>query len=458
MPLPKFHQSQPHARLDGPERRRRPLRRSPAASGPRNRPARAPGAGPRAAGRRRRGRCASHWRPAEAASTSSGRGRTLRRAPRGSAISGREAGTARAEPVDRAAAGRDEQPGEDVAAGRDRTTRRSATRRGRLPGATSSASPPSPRMRRARPSSRPAVPVVELGRARPRPGPRPGPSGRGRDRRVSGSSTLAELTRARGARLIPSRARSVNPEIARLRTRVPKRRFFHAAGRRRSDSDPALEATEEDGHAGIPFRPRGAGCSPRSSPLDARGARARLEPPRGARASPTTRPPTTPTSTSSATRSIPSRLVMISNWIPLEEPAGGPNYFHFEPNIRYEFNVDSERRRARGHRLPRRVHAQRPQRRHVPPEHRPRRPRRATRTRTSTTPTPSRSASGRRRARRTARCSAPTCSRRRTTSDPSRFRTATARGPTSRRRSTTSTTTPRSSPARAPRASTSTSA
>ena len=36
-----------------------------------------------------------------------------------------------------------------------------------------------------------------------------------------------------------------------------------------------------------------------------------------------------------------SRLVMIANWIPLEEPAGGPNFFHFEPNIRYEFNVDS---------------------------------------------------------------------------------------------------------------------
>ncbi len=32
---------------------------------------------------------------------------------------------------------------------------------------------------------------------------------------------------------------------------------------------------------------------------------------------------------------------MIGNWIPLEEPAGGPNFFHFEPNIRYEFNVDS---------------------------------------------------------------------------------------------------------------------
>jgi hypothetical protein len=37
----------------------------------------------------------------------------------------------------------------------------------------------------------------------------------------------------------------------------------------------------------------------------------------------------------------PSRLVLIANWIPLEEPAGGPNFFHFEPNIRYEFNVDS---------------------------------------------------------------------------------------------------------------------
>src|SRR5215471_16961275 len=37
----------------------------------------------------------------------------------------------------------------------------------------------------------------------------------------------------------------------------------------------------------------------------------------------------------------PSRLVLIGNWIPLEEPAGGPNFYHFEPNIRYEFNVDS---------------------------------------------------------------------------------------------------------------------
>ena len=38
----------------------------------------------------------------------------------------------------------------------------------------------------------------------------------------------------------------------------------------------------------------------------------------------------------------PSRLVLIANWIPLEEPAGGPNFSHFGENIRYEFNVDSD--------------------------------------------------------------------------------------------------------------------
>ena len=38
----------------------------------------------------------------------------------------------------------------------------------------------------------------------------------------------------------------------------------------------------------------------------------------------------------------PSRLVLIANWIPLEEPAGGPNFSHFGENIRYEFNIDSD--------------------------------------------------------------------------------------------------------------------
>jgi hypothetical protein len=38
----------------------------------------------------------------------------------------------------------------------------------------------------------------------------------------------------------------------------------------------------------------------------------------------------------------PGRIVLIANWIPLEEPAGGPNYFHFGENVRYEFNIDND--------------------------------------------------------------------------------------------------------------------
>jgi hypothetical protein len=38
----------------------------------------------------------------------------------------------------------------------------------------------------------------------------------------------------------------------------------------------------------------------------------------------------------------PSRVVLIANWIPLEEPAGGPNFSHFGEDIRYEFNIDAD--------------------------------------------------------------------------------------------------------------------
>ena len=33
-------------------------------------------------------------------------------------------------------------------------------------------------------------------------------------------------------------------------------------------------------------------------------------------------------------------LTVVADWIPLEEPAGGPNFSHFGEKIRYEFNVD----------------------------------------------------------------------------------------------------------------------
>ena len=37
----------------------------------------------------------------------------------------------------------------------------------------------------------------------------------------------------------------------------------------------------------------------------------------------------------------PSRLTIIANYVPLEEPAGGPNFFPFDPNVRYEINIDN---------------------------------------------------------------------------------------------------------------------
>src|ERR1700752_4506716 len=37
----------------------------------------------------------------------------------------------------------------------------------------------------------------------------------------------------------------------------------------------------------------------------------------------------------------PSKTVVISNWIPLEEPAGGPNFNRFGDDARYDINVDN---------------------------------------------------------------------------------------------------------------------
>ena len=37
----------------------------------------------------------------------------------------------------------------------------------------------------------------------------------------------------------------------------------------------------------------------------------------------------------------PNSLTIIANYTPLEEPAGGPNFFPFDPAVRYEINVDN---------------------------------------------------------------------------------------------------------------------
>jgi Domain of unknown function (DUF4331) len=38
----------------------------------------------------------------------------------------------------------------------------------------------------------------------------------------------------------------------------------------------------------------------------------------------------------------PNNVVLIANWIPMEEPAGGPNFWHFGEKIRYEINIDND--------------------------------------------------------------------------------------------------------------------
>lgn len=38
----------------------------------------------------------------------------------------------------------------------------------------------------------------------------------------------------------------------------------------------------------------------------------------------------------------PNNVVFIANWIPMEEPSGGPNFWHFGEHIRYEINIDND--------------------------------------------------------------------------------------------------------------------
>jgi uncharacterized protein DUF4331 len=38
----------------------------------------------------------------------------------------------------------------------------------------------------------------------------------------------------------------------------------------------------------------------------------------------------------------PDTTTIISNWIPLEEPAGGPNFYSFAPGVRYEIKIDND--------------------------------------------------------------------------------------------------------------------
>src|SRR5262245_54004485 len=38
----------------------------------------------------------------------------------------------------------------------------------------------------------------------------------------------------------------------------------------------------------------------------------------------------------------PNTVTIIANYIPFEDPAGGPNYYRFDPTVVYELNIDND--------------------------------------------------------------------------------------------------------------------
>ena len=54
-----------------------------------------------------------------------------------------------------------------------------------------------------------------------------------------------------------------------------------------------------------------------------------------------TPPPTTPTSTPSWPTTPQGRVTLVGNWIPFEDPAGGPNFYRFDDRATYYLNVDN---------------------------------------------------------------------------------------------------------------------
>ncbi len=60
--------------------------------------------------------------------------------------------------------------------------------------------------------------------------------------------------------------------------------------------------------------------------------------PRSAR----TRPPTTRTYTRSSARTAPDTVTLISNFVPLQDPPGGPNFFEFGDDVLYSIYIDND--------------------------------------------------------------------------------------------------------------------
>ncbi len=64
-------------------------------------------------------------------------------------------------------------------------------------------------------------------------------------------------------------------------------------------------------------------------------------------------------------------VTLIANYIPFEDPAGGPNYYRFDPTALYELKVDNNGRRRGGRHLPVPVQDDRLEPEHVPLQHEP---------------------------------------------------------------------------------------
>ena len=60
------------------------------------------------------------------------------------------------------------------------------------------------------------------------------------------------------------------------------------------------------------------------------------------RRSPRIRRPTTPTCTRSSVPGRPDTVTLIANYIPLQEPDGGPNFFEFGDDVLYEIHIDND--------------------------------------------------------------------------------------------------------------------
>jgi Domain of unknown function (DUF4331) len=41
-------------------------------------------------------------------------------------------------------------------------------------------------------------------------------------------------------------------------------------------------------------------------------------------------------------KDAPNKVTFVSSWIPFEEPAGGPNFYHFAENTNYDLNIDND--------------------------------------------------------------------------------------------------------------------